>query len=58
MNCPKCGGQNILVEGLTSGDSKRTCQTCGHVEVRNVKGQLLITDEKEKSARRMLTEAL
>ena len=58
MNCPKCGGQNVMVEGLSNGNSKQTCQSCGHVEVKNNKGQTLILDEREMEPKpRMLTEA-
>lgn len=59
MRCPKCNSQSILVEGLSNGDSKLTCQSCGYAEISNKQGKKLILDEREKGVNnRLIVEAM
>jgi ribosomal protein S27AE len=57
MRCPKCGKQNLLVEGLGEGKTRLTCQACGYSEVKDREGRPLLTEVPRVDKGRLLTEA-
>lgn len=58
MRCPKCGSQNLLMEGVGDGKTKLTCQACGHSEVKDREGRPLLTEVPHVDKRRVLIEAI
>ena len=56
MECKSCGAKKVLVEGLTEGKSKVTCQECGFSVITNNKGQQLLTGQRHHDKRELLME--
>lgn len=54
MECKNCGAKKVLVEGLTEGKSKVTCQECGYHEIRDPEGRKMLTDDMPQQDRRKL----
>ena len=46
MECKSCNAKKVLVEGLTEGKSKITCQECGFSEIRDPQGRKMLTDDQ------------
>lgn len=59
MQCRSCGGDKVLVEGLTEGKSKITCQKCSYSEIRDPQGRRMLTDDLPHQHRgKYLTETV
>jgi len=56
MNCPQCGNQNVLVEGVGDGKTKKSCQKCGWSTIVESDGRRLLTEVPPPDRRKLLTE--
>ena len=52
MKCPKCGGENLIIENLGNGTKKFSCQGCGHGDIQDSGGRKMLTDEMPSVDRR------
>jgi len=44
MNCSKCNSPKVLVESVSPGKKKLTCQECSHSELRDSEGRKQLTE--------------
>ena len=56
MECKRCKAKKVLVEGLTEGKSKITCQECGESYVVDGQNRQLLTSDVQSDKRSYLTE--